>query len=96
MNAEPDNNSQQVNASLYSKHLKVYPQRIAGTFRQLKWIVLGVLLGSYYVVPWLRWDRGPDMPNQAVLLDLAGRRGYFLNIEIWAQEVYYLTGILIL
>ena len=96
MNAEPDNNSQQVNTSLYSKHLKVYPQRIAGTFRQLKWIVLGVLLGSYYVVPWLRWDRGPDMPNQAVLLDLAGRRGYFLNIEIWAQEVYYLTGILIL
>ncbi len=95
MNTEPDKN-QQVNTSLYSKHLKVYPQRIAGTFRRLKWAVLGLLLGLYYIVPWLRWDRGPGVPDQAVLLDMAASRGYFFNIEIWAQEVYYLTGILIL
>ena len=96
MNGEPDNKKQQVNESLYSKHLKVYPQRIAGTFRRLKWMVLGALLGFYYIVPWIRWDRGPTVPNQAVLLDMAARRGYFFDIEIWAQEVYYLTGILIL
>ena len=96
MNVEPDNKKQQVNASLYSKHLKVYPQRIAGTFRRLKWAVLGTLLGLYYIAPWIRWDRGAGAPDQAVLLDMAGRRGYFFGIEIWAQEVYYLTGILIL
>src|SRR3546814_12604025 len=27
---------------------------------------------------------------------MAGRRGYFFNIEIWPQEVYYITGLLIL
>ncbi len=96
MNVEPDNKKEQVNSSLYSKHLKVYPQRITGTFRQFKWMVLGTLLGFYYVVPWIRWDRGTGVPDQAVLLDMAGRRGYFFDIEIWAQEVYYLTGILIL
>jgi len=96
MNGETNNKNQQVNTSLYSKHLKVYPQRIMGTFRRLKWMVLGTLLGFYYIVPWIRWDRGPGAPDQAVLLDMAGQRGYFFDIEIWAQEVYYLTGILIL
>ena len=46
--------------------------------------------------PWLRWDRGPGAPNQAVLADMAGGRLYFFGIEIWPQEVYYLTGLLML
>ncbi|MDP6952493.1 MAG: cytochrome c oxidase accessory protein CcoG, partial [Alphaproteobacteria bacterium] len=37
-----------------------------------------------------------DVPDQAVLIDLPGRRLYFFFIEIWPQEVYYLTGLLIL
>ena len=82
--------------SLYAKHEKVYPQRIAGTFRRIKWLVLGLLLGLYYVVPWIRWDRGMGNADQAVLADIAGRRLYFFNIEIWPQEIYYLTGILVL
>src|SRR5690606_40410868 len=43
----------------------------------------------YYGLPWLRWDRGPGAPDQALLLDMSGPRGYFFNIEIWPQEVYY-------
>ncbi len=74
----------------------IYPRDVKGKFRRLKWWALIVLLGIYYVVPWIRWDRGPDAANQMVLLDLAGRRGYIGGIEIWPQEVYYLTGILIL
>jgi polyferredoxin len=30
-----------------------------------------VTLTIYYVTPWLRWDRGPYAPDQAVLVDLA-------------------------
>ncbi|HMA15507.1 MAG TPA: cytochrome c oxidase accessory protein CcoG, partial [Kiloniellaceae bacterium] len=45
---------------------------------------------------WIRWDRGPNTPDQAVLIDFPGRRFYFFFIEIWPQEVYYLTGLLIL
>ena len=47
-------------------------------------------------MPWLRWDRGPGAPHQAVLVDLAHERLYFFFIEIWPQEVYYITGLLIL
>ena len=75
---------------------KVYPQRVAGTFRTIKWIVLFVTLGIYYGLPFLRWDRGPNAPDQAVLVDLPNRRFYFFFIEIWPQEVYYFTGLLIL
>ena len=83
-------------APLYAKQEKVYPQRIAGTFRRIKWVALSAVLGIYYLLPWIRWDRAGDQPDQAVLADLAGQRLYFFNIEIWPQEIYYLTGLLVL
>jgi cytochrome c oxidase accessory protein FixG len=82
--------------SLYAAHEKVYPRKVWGTFRRLKWLAMGVLLGAYYLAPWIRWDRGPDAPNQALLIDMPGRRAYFFGLEIWPQEIYYLTGLLIL
>ncbi|MEL3888812.1 cytochrome c oxidase accessory protein CcoG [Ferrovibrio sp. MS7] len=82
--------------SLYADHVKVYPRAVKGLFRNLKWAVLILCLGIYYTLPWLRWDRGPGAPDQALLLDMSGPRGYFFNIEIWPQEVYYITGLLIL
>ncbi len=80
----------------YASRIKVYPKRVQGLYRRIKWGVLLGCLGLYYVVPWLRWSRGAGAPDQAVLIDLPGRRAYFLWIEIWPQEVYYLTGLLIL
>ncbi len=55
-----------------------------------------VTLGIYFWLPWVRWSRGPGLPDQAVLLDFAHQRLYFFGLEIWAQEFYYVTGILIL
>ncbi|WP_084536535.1 cytochrome c oxidase accessory protein CcoG [Azospirillum halopraeferens] len=80
----------------YVNRPKVYPADVRGVFRRLKWAVLGLLLAVYYVTPWLRWDRGPGIPDQAVLVDMVGRRAYFFTIEIWPQEVYFLTGLLII
>ncbi len=81
---------------LYASRIKVYAKAVRGRFRQIKWAVLIALLGIYYVVPWLRWDRGPGVPDQAVLIDMPGRRAYFFWIEIWPQEIYYLTFVLML
>ena len=81
---------------LYITRIKVYPRAIKGLWRRVKWAVLFVLLGLYYAVPWLRWDRGPDAPNQAILIDLDGRRGWFFDVVIWPQEIYFVTGLLIL
>jgi cytochrome c oxidase accessory protein FixG len=81
---------------LYVPRRKIYPQSVHGTFRKIKWAALIVTLGIYYLLPFVRWDRGPGAPEQAVLVDFPARRFYFFFIEIWPQEVYYLTGLLIL
>jgi polyferredoxin len=56
----------------------------------------GVTLTIYYVTPWMRWDRGRYAPDQAVLVDLANRRFYMFNIEIWPHEFYFVAGLLIM
>lgn len=81
---------------LFEKQKKIYPRRVWGLYRKLKWVAMLVLLGIYYLTPWIRWDRGEHAPNQAILIDVPGGRAYFFDIEIWPQEVYYITGILIL
>ena len=85
-----------VATGLYEKRKGVFPRQIDGTFRRLKWAIMFVTLAIYYVTPWLRWDRGPYAPNQAVLIDLAHRRFYMFSIEIWPQEFYFVAGLLIM
>ncbi|WP_206453836.1 cytochrome c oxidase accessory protein CcoG [Aurantimonas marina] len=81
---------------LYAPRQKIFPKRAEGNFRRLKWIVMAITLGIYYVTPWLRWDRGPYAPDQAVLVDLANRRFYFFFIEIWPQEFFFVAGLLVM
>jgi polyferredoxin len=81
---------------LYAPGKRVFPQSVSGTYRRIKWVLLAVTLGIYYMLPFVRWDRGPGAPSQAVLVDFPGRRFYFFFIEIWPQEVYYFTGLLVL
>ena len=90
------NTGAKTQSSLYAAHQKVFPKRAEGTFRRLKWIIMAVTLGIYYLTPWIRWDRGPFAPDQAVLLDMAHRRFYFFFIEIWPQEFYFVAGLLVM
>ena len=81
---------------LYAAREPVFPKRVKGKFRQLKWWLMAFTLGIYYITPWIRWDRGPHMPDQAVLIDMASRRFYFFWIEIWPYEFYFVAGLLIM
>jgi len=80
----------------YVARVPIYPKLVHGEFRLLKWVGMAVMLGIYYVLPWIRWDRGANVPDQAVLVDFVRERFYFFFIEIWPQEIYYVTGLLIL
>lgn len=84
------------NRELYKAAEKIYPKRVSGFFRRFKWIVMALTLGVYYLFPWLRWDRGPYAPDQAVLVDLVNRRFYFFFIEIWPQEFFFVAGLLVM
>ena len=80
----------------YREAGQAVPRAVKGLFRNLKWAAMAVLLAWWHLGPFLRWDRGPDAPGQAILIDMAGRRAYFFGIEIWPQEVYYVTGLLLI
>lgn len=80
---------------LYAAQEKIYPARVKGFFRNLKWLIMAVLLGIYYLLPWVRFDRGPNVPDQAVLVDTIHRKFYFFSVEIWPQEVILFVGMLV-
>lgn len=82
--------------SLYVAREPIFPKRVSGSFRNLKWALMAFTLGIYYITPWLRWDRGPNLHDQAVLIDLSSRRFFFFWIEIWPHEFYFVAGLLIM
>ncbi len=81
---------------LFANRVRVYPKTVHGPVRRFKWAVLAFCLALYYLLPWLRWSRGVTQPSQAVLLDIFHERFYFFNLEFWPQDIYYLTGLLIM
>ena len=44
-------------APLYEARRKLYPQSVSGTYRRIKWALLAVCLGIYYLLPFVRWNR---------------------------------------
>src|SRR3954451_14650161 len=76
---------QQRTSPLYAGRVEVYAKAVRGRFRSMKWAAIAALLSIYYLAPWLRWTRGADAPDQAILVDMANRRLYFFWIEIWPQ-----------
>ena len=47
----------------YANRQKVYPRKVSGPIRRIKWAVLSLCLAVYYLAPWLRWDRGLGRPG---------------------------------
>ena len=80
----------------YADKPQIYPKLARGNFRNAKWVVMAVTLGIYYLLPWIRWERGAGLPEQFFLIDFAHQRLLLGPLEIWAQEFYYITGLLII
>jgi len=81
---------------LYAPRQPVHPKLVHGRWRQVKWAMLVLTLGIYYGAPWLRWERPGELPDQAILVDFTHGRFYFFFIQLWPQEVYFITGLLVL
>jgi cytochrome c oxidase accessory protein FixG len=82
--------------SLYKPRTPIYPKKVDGRWRNVKWALLIATLAVYYATPWIRWPRPAGMPQQAVLVDFDHGRFYFFFIHLWPQEVYFITGLLVL
>ena len=88
--------AKQRGGGLYKPRVPIYPKLVHGPWRWLKWVLLIAMLGIYYVTPWIRWERPGALPDQAVLVDFDGGRFYFFAIQLWPQEVYFITGLLVM
>ncbi len=77
--------------SLYRKEAKVYPGDVTGTFASLRKLAVVVLLGLYYIIPWLNWAG-----HQSVLFDLPARKFYILGLTFWPQDFIFLALMLII
>jgi cytochrome c oxidase accessory protein FixG len=84
-------NAQDADTSLYRKDPKVYPRDVTGTFANLRKLAVIVLLGLYYILPWLNWGG-----HQSVLFDLPARKFYIFNLTFWPQDFIFLALMLII
>jgi cytochrome c oxidase accessory protein FixG len=83
------------NEHLYQERIPIFPRSVKGRFRSLKWGVLILAYGVYFLLPWLRWER-PVGPNQAVIFDLEGRLFHIFNLTVHPQDIFWLAGFLML
>lgn len=72
------------------------PLPVKGRFRRIKTAVGALLLGLFFLVPWLRFDRGPGEPGQAVIFDVPGRRFLAFGLEFWPQDLPIVLGLMVL
>ena len=77
--------------SFYASERKIYPRDVSGGFQTWRKIAVVVLLGMFYVFPWLRWDG-----RQAVLFDLPARKFYIFWLNFWPQDFVFLAMLLMI
>lgn len=73
----------------------IQPRSIEGRFRNLKTGIIVLAYFTFFILPWLRWERAVG-PNQAVLFDIPGRRYYLFDLVVHAQDIFWLTALLFL
>ncbi len=74
---------------LYVKAPKIYPRETSGRFSRLRVIAAWVLLGLYYVLPWINVGG-----QQIVLFDLVNRQFHFFGLTLWPQDLFILSLLL--
>lgn len=72
------------------------PLPVRGRYRRIRTVVGAGLLGLFFILPWLRWDRGPGEPGQAVIFDVPGRRLLAFGLEFWPQDLPLVLGLMVL
>ena len=81
--------------ALYQSRIRIYPRSVKGRFRNIKWAILGLAYGVYFLLPWLRWERSVG-PDQAVLFDIVQRKFYLFGLVVHAQDLFWLAGFLVI
>lgn len=64
----------------------VHARRIKGRFRNIKWLVMGLIYLPLFILPYISWgDRA------AVLWDIPNRKFHFFEMTVWPQDFLVLA-----
>jgi len=88
--ATPKNSKMDKSDSLASDE-RIYPRAVHGLFAMWRSIGVLILLGIYYIIPWLEWSE-----RQAVLFDLPNRKFHIFGLTFWPQDFFYFAVLLII
>lgn len=80
---------------LFQERIEIFPRSVKGRYRSIKNAILILAYGVYFLLPWLRWSREVG-PEQAVLFDIEGRRFYIFDLVVYAQDIFWLAGLLLI
>ena len=77
--------------SMYAAHEKIYPREVNGRFQRLRRVMVFVLLGLFYGLPWVQIGGDP-----VILFNLPAREFHVFGLTFFPQDFYYLTLLLII
>lgn len=83
--------TQEAPVSLYQSAEKIYARGVRGRYARLRVLAAVVLLGLFYLLPWLGWNGQP-----LVLFDLPERRFHVFGLTLVPQDLFLLTGLLLI
>ena len=81
--------------SSFQERIEIFPRSVKGRYRSIKTGILILAYAVYFLLPWLRWDRDVG-PVQAVLFDIEARRFYIFDLVVYAQDIFWLAGLLVI
>lgn len=79
----------------FQERIEIFPRSVKGRYRSIKTAILVLAYTVYFLLPWLRWSREVG-PEQAILFDIEGRRFYIFDLIVYAQDIFWLAGLLII
>lgn len=80
---------------LFQERIEIFPRSVKGRYRSIKNAILILAYSVYFLLPWLRWEREVG-PEQAILFDIDGRRFYVFDLVVYAQDIFWLAGLLLI
>ncbi len=84
-----------MNGKIIQERIPVVPRSVKGRFRYIKTAILLFAYGVYFLLPWLPWQRSVG-PDQAILFDIVERHFYIFNLVVYAQDIFWLAGLLLI
>ena len=81
--------------SSFQERIEIFPRSVKGRYRSIKTSILILAYAVYFLLPWLRWSREVG-PAQAILFDIDARRFYIFDLVVYAQDIFWLAGLLVI